>query len=427
MGTCACATLPKENTPDHANDSDVQLLNINDSEFRIKHKLDNSLHKRNKFESNIDNSHLNNIIITVADKHFVDGIYEIQPGKCNNKYFYKNSNHDQYLYYVQYTNSENGRWQIGPSQFIPPNAEHYVQYDTSSNEYKLQKINNNDPIAFVNSSAPQPFSIKNDKQWLIKKKTDFVEITVKITQQETNKVPKSKIYTGKLLVVSKSTFHILPHILHEFESIELEEDSILTTRPWNDQFEKGGKIFLKSRTNVILHENAKISASALGYIYYDNENKNDMTMLKLGKGGHSYYDQHVKNTSTKYGRGGGTVYIFCERLVIGKKAIIEANGDKYPPYGEGGFIHINARYLSLGYGSKIEALQGDNWSSQSGFQIGTIEMDISSFTFIDGFVAMESPDLKMPVEVTGLIIRFWNFDSEVHWTSINPTPNIIFK
>ena len=161
--------------------------------FRRVNKLDQTVSDEGNFESGVDVTGKDSVIIVGSDDSEINALYTIQPIKYNDKYVYKNYN-GNYLYYVKYSDTRSGRWQIGN---------------------KNEGIKNNQPIAFINADNDEPINIATWQAWLIfdKESNEWIRQTKVNTYKSSCKVIVNNAWTNDIngdYIITPITFQNRP-------------------------------------------------------------------------------------------------------------------------------------------------------------------------------------------------------------------------
>ncbi|ETO35873.1 hypothetical protein RFI_01190, partial [Reticulomyxa filosa] len=113
--------------------------------FRRVNKLDHPIEMDSSYESNVPTAGVADVVVVGSDNDEVNGYYAVTNIKYNGRHVYKSSS-QSYLFYVKYKDSEMARWQIGQKQ---------------------SGIQNDQPIAIVNSEAETPDQIPTWHAWIV--------------------------------------------------------------------------------------------------------------------------------------------------------------------------------------------------------------------------------------------------------------------
>eukprot|EP01083_Nonionella_stella_P028761 79264_1 len=227
---------------------------------------------------------------------------------------------------------------------------------------------------------------------------------------------------GILTVSSGSVFHLRSDTIFEYESICLEEDSALTTKPWNEETERGGTLFLNCLSNIVLKRNATIDVSGLGYDFEKKKTSTDDVNVQTTKTTSEPFELRIGYGSKEEdkGRGGGTVKIHCRKLIMYEGARIIANGEMEED-GQGGTIFIDCDNILMEETAKIHANNG-----QIGLSVSTLRF-AQQFVSNNEWQAIDDHHIMIPDDVLELIIKYWGFLSNDDTQQIQPKPQLFLK
>ncbi|ETO25180.1 hypothetical protein RFI_11957 [Reticulomyxa filosa] len=107
-------------------------------------KLD-PIEMQGTYESNVPIAGIADVVVVGSDNEEINGYYSVVNIKYNQRYVYKSAS-QSYLYYVKYKGGETARWQIG----LPGSG-----------------IQNDQPVAFVNSDVEAPEQIPTWVAWAV--------------------------------------------------------------------------------------------------------------------------------------------------------------------------------------------------------------------------------------------------------------------